>query len=156
MFGSPETTTGGNALKFYASQRLKVSGSEKTEGKNATTGEKEYVGKITKVSVVKNKVAPPFRDAEMEIEYGVGISRLGEILDIGDKTWVVKKAGAFYSYGETRLGQGRDNSKKFLAENPELAEKIHSEIRSAILNQSSSAKQTSEDFESNDEDDIEE
>lgn len=151
MFGSPETTTGGNALKFYASQRLKVSGSEKTEGKNATTGEKEYVGKITKVSVVKNKVAPPFRDAEMEIEYGVGISRLGEILDIGDKTWVVKKAGAFYSYGETRLGQGRDNSKKFLAENPELAEKIHAEIRNAILNQGASVKQTDEEFEVDDE-----
>ena len=151
MFGSPETTTGGNALKFYASQRLKVSGSEKTEGKNLATGEKEYTGKITKVSVVKNKVAPPFRDAEMEIEYGVGISRLGEILDIGDKTGVVKKAGAFYSYGDIRLGQGRDNSKKFLAENPELAEKIHTEIREAILNQNlKSSSDNEEGFEIDD------
>lgn len=134
MFGNPETTTGGNALKFYASQRLHVSGSEKTEGKNVITGEKEFTGKKTKIKVVKNKVAPPFREAEMEIEYGIGISRLGEILDVGSKVGVVKKSGAFYSYGDTKLGQGRDNAKKFLAENNELAEKIHAEVREAVLN----------------------
>ena len=107
MFGNPETTTGGNALKFYASQRLSVSGTEKIEDKSGDSkgDAKEFLGKVTKVEVKKNKVAPPFRKAEFAIEFNKGISKTGEIIDFGSEYEVIKKAGAFYSYGDVKLGQ---------------------------------------------------
>lgn len=132
MFGNPNTTTGGNALKFYASQRLEVSGTEKIEGKDAN-GEKAYIAKKTKVKVIKNKVAPPFREAEVDIEYGTGISKLSELLDIGVRMDIIKKSGAFYSYEGTKLGQGKENSKVFLSDKPDLVEEISTKIKSAIL-----------------------
>lgn len=143
MFGNPNTTTGGNALKFYASQRLEVSGTEKIEGKD-NNGDKNYVAKKTKVKVVKNKVAPPFREAELEIEYGIGISKLSELLDIGVRMDIVKKAGAFYSYEGTKLGQGKENSKAFLSDKPELVEEISTKIKEAILAGNAPKKQEEE------------
>ena len=123
MFGNPETTTGGNALKFYSSVRLDIR-------KIATIKDgQDVIGSRTRVRVVKNKVAPPFKDAEFDIIYGRGISRLGELLDIGVKAGVVDKAGTWFSYKDERLGQGRENSKKYLAENRELAKTIEKEIR---------------------------
>ncbi|MDQ7009922.1 MAG: recombinase RecA [Candidatus Gracilibacteria bacterium] len=130
MFGSPETTTGGNALKFYASQRLDIRRKAKIE--NGTGSDKEILGNLTKVKVIKNKVAAPFREAEFDIMYNQGISKVGELLDIGAKSEVVKKAGAFYSYGETRLGQGREKSKVFLLENPEIANEIEEVIKNSL------------------------
>lgn len=123
MFGSPETTTGGNALKFYASVRLDIRriGSLKRAD--------EVIGNQTRVKVVKNKVAPPFREVEFDILYGEGISKAGEILDLGVKAGVVEKSGAWYSYGADRIGQGRDNSRKFLLENPAMSDEIETEIR---------------------------
>ncbi|MFZ9734753.1 MAG: recombinase RecA [Burkholderiaceae bacterium] len=124
MFGSPETTTGGNALKFYASVRLDIRrvGSLKK-------GE-EVVGSETKVKVVKNKVAPPFKQAEFDILYGEGISREGEIIDLGAASDVIEKSGAWYSYNGDRIGQGKDNSRDFLRQNPALAIEIENKIRS--------------------------
>jgi recombination protein RecA len=123
MFGNPETTTGGNALKFYASVRLDIrrTGSIKK-------GE-EVVGNETKVKVVKNKVAPPFRAAEFDILYGEGISREGEILDLGSASNIVEKSGAWYSYGGDRIGQGKDNAREYLREHPETALDIENKVR---------------------------
>ncbi|MCH2188286.1 recombinase RecA [Candidatus Gracilibacteria bacterium] len=130
MFGSPETTTGGNALKFYASQRIDVRRKGKVE--SGMGMEKEISGNQTKVKVIKNKVAPPFREAEFDIMYNEGISKVGEIIDIGAETGVIKKSGAFYSYGETKLGQGRENAKKFLKENEALANEIEEVIKNSV------------------------
>jgi recombination protein RecA len=126
MFGSPETTTGGNALKFYASVRLDIRriGSIKK-------GE-EVVGNETRVKVVKNKVASPFKMAEFDILYGEGISRLGEVLDLGVAGHIVEKAGAWYAFNGEKIGQGRDNSREFLKENPELAIEIENKVRESL------------------------
>ena len=130
MFGSPETTTGWNALKFYASQRIDVRRKAKIE---AGTGDAKTVnGNLTKVKVIKNKVAPPFREAEFDIMYNEGISKVWEIVDIGANLWVIKKSWAFYSYGETKLGQGRENAKNFLKENKELAAEIEEVIKNSV------------------------
>ncbi|MBE3594191.1 MAG: recombinase RecA [Candidatus Carbobacillus altaicus] len=123
MFGNPETTPGGRALKFYSSIRLDVRRAETL--KQGT----EMIGSRTKIKVVKNKVAPPFRQAEVDIVFGEGISREGSILDLASDTGIVLKSGAWYSYGETRLGQGRENAKQFLKENPELSREIEDKIR---------------------------
>jgi recombination protein RecA len=127
MFGSPETTTGGNALKFYSSVRLDIRriGSVK-EGDEVT-------GNETRVKVVKNKVAPPFRQTEFQILYGTGINRMGEVLDLGVQQGLVEKSGAWYSYNGDRIGQGRKNSADFLKDNPEIAQEIESEIRRRLL-----------------------
>ncbi len=127
MFGSPETTTGGNALKFYASVRLDIRriGSLKK-------GE-EVIGNETKVKVVKNKVAPPFKQAEFDILYGEGISREGEIIDLGAQHGLIDKSGAWYSYGGNRIGQGKDNVRLFLKENPAMAQEIEAKIRAKLL-----------------------
>lgn len=130
MFGSPETTTGGNALKFYASQRLDIRRRAKIE--SGAGMEKEVNGNQTQVKVIKNKIAPPFREAVFDVMYNQGISRDWEILDIGTELNIVKKAGAFYSYGETKLGQGREKSKTFLSENPELANEIAEVIMNSL------------------------
>ncbi|MGN7100725.1 recombinase RecA [Ralstonia holmesii] len=126
MFGSPETTTGGNALKFYASVRLDIRriGSIKKGD--------EVVGNETKVKVVKNKVAPPFREAIFDILYGQGVSREGEIIDLGVEAKIVEKSGAWYSYGGERIGQGRDNCREYLRENPDLARDIENKVREAL------------------------
>lgn len=126
MFGNPETTTGGNALKFYASVRLDIRGSQQIKD-----GE-EVIGKQTKVKVVKNKVAPPFRKAEFDIMFGEGISRSGEIIDLGSDLGIVKKSGSWYSYNETKLGQGRDAAKQCIKDNPELAEELEKLIFAAL------------------------
>ncbi len=125
-FGNPETTTGGNALKFYASVRIDIRKS--TQIKDGD----DVFGNLTKVKVVKNKVAPPFRRAEFDIMYGEGISRNGEILDLGVDYEVVKKSGSWFSYGETKLGQGREGAKQTLADNPEVAEEIAAKITELI------------------------
>ena len=130
MFGSPETTTGGNALKFYASQRLDIRRKDKIE--SGTGMEKSINGNKVKVKVIKNKVAPPFKETEFDVMYNEGISKVGEILDIGTQLEVIKKAGAFYSYGDTRLGQWRENAKIFLKENPEMAAEIEEVIKNSI------------------------
>ena len=126
MFGSPETTPGGRALKFYASIRLEIRRIESIKVGQEVTGNR------TRVKVVKNKVAPPFRTAEFDIMFNEGISREGGLIDIGLEMGIVKKAGAFFSTGETRLGQGRENAKEFLRQNPEIAEGIESQIRAAV------------------------
>lgn len=126
MFGNPETTTGGNALKFYASVRLDIR--RRTQIKD---GER-VVGNSTKVKVVKNKVAPPFQVAEFDIMYGLGISKTGEILDLGVEFGIVKKSGSWFSYGETKLGQGRDAVKLLIKDNPELAEELETKIKEFI------------------------
>lgn len=130
MFGSPETTTWGNALKFYASQRIDVRRKDKID--QWTWNDKEITWNKTKVKVVKNKVAPPFREAEFDVIYNEWISKVGELLDIWANMWVVKKAWAFYSYNDTKLGQGRENSKAFLKENPELAQEIETVIKDSV------------------------
>jgi recombination protein RecA len=126
MFGNPETTTGGNALKFYASVRLDIRriGSIKR-------GE-EVVGNETRVKVVKNKVAPPFREALFDILYGEGISREGEIVELGVTHRIVEKSGAWYAYNGEKIGQGKDNAREFLREHPELASEIEAKIRAAV------------------------
>jgi recombination protein RecA len=123
MFGNPETTTGGNALKFYASVRLDV-----RRIQSIKIGA-EIVGNRTRVRVVKNKVAPPFRTAEFDIMYNEGISKVGDLIDLATQLGVIDKRGAFFSYGETRLGQGRENSKEFLRQNPTIADEIEALIR---------------------------
>jgi recombination protein RecA len=126
MFGNPETTTGGNALKFYSSVRLDIR-------KIATIKDSDsVVGNRTRVRVVKNKMAPPFKEAEFDIMYGHGISRIGEVLDIGVKESVVDKSGAWFSYGKDRLGQGRERVKEFLTENTDLADSIEAEIKTKL------------------------
>lgn len=123
MYGSPETTTGGNALKFYASVRLDI------RRIGAIKEKEEAVGNTTRVKVVKNKVAPPFKQVEFDIMYGEGISKHGELIDLGVKAGIVEKSGAWFSYDSVRLGQGRENSKTFLKANPEIAKKIEEQIR---------------------------
>lgn len=127
MFGNPETTTGGNALKFYASQRLEIRKKEKLE--TGTGDDKEAMGNRVKVKVVKNKIAPPFREVEIDVMFNEGISRAGEVLDIGVDRGIVKKSWAFYSYGETKLGQWRENSKDFLKANPDLLDEMEAAVR---------------------------
>ena len=126
MFGNPETTTGGNALKFYASVRLDIR--KVTTLKDGDTP----IGNQVRVKVVKNKVAPPFRKAEFEITFGEGISRIGEMVDLGVECGIIKKSGSWFSYGESKIGQGRDAVKKVLADNPELCEEIEVQIREAL------------------------
>ena len=129
MFGNPETTTGGNALKFYASQRLEIRRKEKLE--TWTGDDKEAFGNRVKVKVVKNKVAPPFREVEMDVLFNEWISRAGEVLDVGVDRGIIKKSWAFYSYGDIKLGQGRDNCRDFLRANDKLLKEIEKEVRKA-------------------------
>lgn len=126
MFGNPETTTGGNALKFYSSVRIDIRGTTqiKPTGKDETP-----IGKETKVKVVKNKVAPPFRSAAFDILYGEGISWEGELIDLGDKYGIIQKSGAWYSYDGNKIGQGKENVRIWLKENPEIANEIAEKIR---------------------------
>ena len=129
MFGNPETTTGGNALKFYASIRLDIRRiGQLKDGDN-------IFGNRVKVKVIKNKLAPPFKVAEFDVLYGEGISRVGEIIDLGVDFNVIKKSGSWFSYGDTKLGQGRDSVKQILTDNPELAEEIESKVREELLKQ---------------------
>ena len=128
MFGNPETTTGGNALKFYASVRLDIRGSQ------AIKNGDDVIGKQTKVKVVKNKVAPPFRRAEFDIMFGEGISLSGEIIDMGVELGIIKKSGSWFSYNDTKLAQGRDAAKQVIADNPELAEELEALISEALKN----------------------
>jgi recombination protein RecA len=126
MFGNPETTTGGNALKFYASVRIDI-----RKATQLKDGE-EVIGNRVKVKVVKNKVAPPFRKAEFDIMYGEGISKVGEIIDLGVDLNIIKKSGSWFSYGETKLGQGRDAVKNLIQDNPELMDELEGKIKSAL------------------------
>ncbi len=130
MFGNPETTTGGNALKFYASVRIDIRKS------TAVKDGEEVLGHLTKVKIVKNKVAPPFRKAEFDIMFGEGISKVGEIIDLGVEHGIIKKSGSWFSYGETKLAQGRDAVKQLLADNPELAEELEEKIVEALKKKS--------------------
>jgi len=123
MYGNPETTTGGNALKFYASVRLDIRRTGQIKDRD------DIVGNTTRVKVVKNKVAPPFKQVEFDIMYGQGISKVGEILDLGVKAGIVEKSGAWFSYDSIRIGQGRENSKTYLIENPEIAARIENAVR---------------------------
>jgi recombination protein RecA len=129
MFGSPETTTGGNALKFYSSVRLDI------RRIGAIKKGDEVLGNETRVKVVKNKVAPPFRTAEFEILYGQGISRAGEVIDLGVKEGIVAKSGSWYSYNDERIGQGKENVRDFLLQNPDIAADIERQIRERLLPQ---------------------
>jgi recombination protein RecA len=133
MFGNPETTTGGNALKFYASVRLDI------RRIGAIKNGEEVVGNQTRVKVVKNKVAPPFREAEFEIMYGAGISREGEIIDLGSAQSIIEKSGAWYSYNGERIGQGKENARQFLRDHPETAREIEQQIRTRLLPERKSA-----------------
>ncbi len=127
MFGSPETTTGGNALKFYASVRLDI------RRIGAVKKGEEIIGSETRVKVVKNKVAPPFRQAEFEILYGEGISRLGEVIEMGVNNELIEKSGAWYSYKGERIGQGKENARQYLKEHPEIAAEIEAQLRARLL-----------------------
>jgi recombination protein RecA len=127
MFGNPETTTGGNALKFYASVRLDIRRtSQLKEGE-------EIIGSRTRVKIVKNKLAPPFRKADFDILYGEGISQLGEIVDLGVEFEIIKKSGSWFSYGDTKIGQGRDSVKQILKDNPELYDELKAKVSAALL-----------------------
>jgi len=126
MFGNPETTTGGNALKYYCSIRIDIRRTGQIKEGD------EIVGNRIKVKVVKNKVAPPFRQAEFDIMYGQGISKTGEIIDMATDLNVIKKSGSWFSYGDTKLGQGRDAVKSLLADNPELAEELELKVKEAV------------------------
>ena len=124
MFGSPETTAGGNALKFYSSVRLDI------RRIGAIKDKEDIVGNQTRVKVVKNKVAPPFRTVEFDIMYGEGISKNGELIDLGVAANIVEKSGAWFSYNDQRIGQGKENAKKYLKENPDIAKELEDKIRS--------------------------
>ena len=126
MFGNPETTTGGNALKFYSSVRLDIRRAGQIKNGD------QVMGSRTKVKVVKNKVAPPFRRAEFDIMYGQGVSKTGEIIDLGVDHGIIKKSGSWFSYGETKLGQGRDAVKSLLLDNPELMEELEGLIKAEL------------------------
>ena len=126
MFGNPETTTGGNALKFYASVRVDIR--RQTQIKDG----ENVIGNRAKVKIVKNKVAPPFRTAEFDLVYGEGISKVGEILDLGVDHNIIKKSGSWFSYGDTKLGQGRDAVKQLLSDNPELMDELEAKVREAL------------------------
>ncbi|MDO6486605.1 recombinase RecA [Colwellia sp. 6_MG-2023] len=134
MFGSPETTTGGNALKFYASVRLDI------RRIGAVKNGDEIIGNETRVKVVKNKIAPPFKQAEFQILYGLGINSLGELIDLGVKNGFVEKAGAWYSCNGERIGQGKANATKYLEENPEMAKDVDSKLRNLLLSKNTDAK----------------
>jgi len=123
MYGNPETTTGGNALKFYASVRLDIRRTGQIKDRD------EVIGNSTRVKVVKNKVAPPFKQVEFDIMYGEGISKIGEILDLGVKADLVEKSGSWFSYDSIRIGQGRENAKTYLKENPEICSQLEAAIR---------------------------
>jgi recombination protein RecA len=123
MYGNPETTTGGNALKFYASVRLDIRRTGQIKDRD------DIVGNATRVKVVKNKVAPPFKQVEFDIMYGEGVSKVGEILDLGVKAGLIEKSGAWFSYDSVRIGQGRENAKAYLKENPDVAKRIENAIR---------------------------
>jgi recombination protein RecA len=127
MFGNPETTSGGNALKFYASVRLDI------RRIGAIKSGEEVVGNQTRVKVVKNKVAPPFREAEFEIMYGTGISREGEIIELGVQQGLIEKSGSWYSYNGERIGQGKDNARNFLQQHPDIAREIEDAVRQKLL-----------------------
>jgi recombination protein RecA len=148
MFGNPETTPGGRALKFYASVRLDVRRVEAIKQGN------DVVGNRTKIKVVKNKVAPPFKQADVDIMYGEGISKVGSIIDIGAEQDIIQKSGAWFSYNSERLGQGRENAKQYLKDNPEISEKIEKQIREALLSSSLSAAKSGA-FATDDEEDSE-
>jgi len=141
MYGSPETTTGGNALKFYSSVRLDI------RRIGAIKEREEVIGNQTRVKVVKNKLAPPFRQVEFDIMYGEGISKTGELLDLGVKSGVVEKSGAWFSYDSQRLGQGRENARQFLKDNPQIADIIEASVResSGLLNEALLAAPESDD-----------
>jgi len=143
MYGSPETTTGGNALKFYSSVRLDI------RRVGAIKDKDEIVGNATRVKVVKNKMAPPFKQVEFDIMYGQGVSKTGEILDLGVKAEVVEKSGSWYSYSSQRIGQGRENAKKFLLENPDISNEIENSIRenAGLVNEAMLANPSSNDEE---------
>ncbi len=126
MFGNPETTTGGNALKFYASVRLDIRRTSQIKDSDEVSGNR------VKVKIVKNKVAPPFRIAEFDIIFGEGISKVGEIIDLGVEYGIIKKAGSWFSYGETKLGQGRDAVKALLFDNPDLMDELEAKIRAEV------------------------
>ena len=128
MFGSPETTPGGRALKFFCSVRMDIRRIGQIKEANGTV-----TGSRTRLKIVKNKVAPPFRRAEFDVMYGKGISKIGEIIDIGVDLNILKKSGSWFSYGETRLGQGRDSIKNLLLDNPELAEELENKIKEALV-----------------------
>lgn len=142
VFGNPETTTGGRALKFYASIRMDVRRTETLKGTNG-----EFIGSHTKVKIVKNKVAPPFKTAEFDIMFGEGISRESELVDMAVNFDIIKKSGAWFSYGETRVGQGRENTKQYLKDNPEVANEIEAKIRAKI----EESRNKTDDFDSADE-----
>ncbi len=156
MFGNPETTTGGQALKFYASVRMEI---RRVESIKQGT---DVVGNRVRVKVVKNKVAPPFRTAEFDIMFNEGISRIGSIVDLGTELNVLRKSGAFYSYGDQRLGQGRENAKEYLKANPELVDEIETQIRTAMASTAipvtigAGASRNGKDAPANDEDEDEE
>lgn len=126
MFGNPETTTGGNALKFYASVRIDI------RRTNQLKDGEEIIGSRTRVKIVKNKLAPPFKKADFDILYGEGISQLGEIVDLGVDFDIIKKSGSWFSYGDTKLGQGRDAVKQIIRDNPELAEELKTKINETL------------------------
>ena len=140
IYGNPETTTGGNALKYYASVRIDV---RRTETLKSGT---EMIGNRTRAKIVKNKVAPPFKTAEFDIMYGKGISREGDILDIGVTLDIITKGGSWYSYGDSKIGQGRDNAKSFLIENPEIAKEIEAKIREKISGDEDFLKPVASDY----------
>jgi len=140
MFGSPETTTGGNALKFYSSVRLDI------RRTGAVKEGEEVVGSETRVKIVKNKVAPPFRQAEFQILYGKGIYRNGEIIDLGVQQGLVEKSGAWYSYQGNKIGQGKANAAKFLEDNPAVAREIEDQIRQKLLVSNAPAKAAADDL----------
>lgn len=126
MFGSPETTTGGNALKFYASVRIDIRRVTQIKEKD------EIIGHETRCKVVKNKVAPPFKQVEFDIMYGEGISKAGELIDLGVKIGIIDKAGSWYAYGDERLGQGKENARQFLKNNSDIADDIEQKIRNSF------------------------
>lgn len=131
MFGNPETTTGGQALKFYASVRLDIRRIEKLTARNEF-GDQESAGSRVRVKVVKNKIAPPFKEAEFDIFFNEGISKEGDLLDLATKYEFIRKSGAFYSYGDIKIGQGRDNSRAFLKEHPEVVEELEQQVRERL------------------------
>ena len=137
MYGNPEVTTGGRALKFYASIRIDVRKVEQIKGPG-----NEFIGSRTKAKIVKNKVAPPFKEAEFDIMYGKGIAKEGEILDLAVKYDIIHKSGAWFSYNESRLGQGRDNVKEYIRQNPEFMAEIESQVRQKLAEESSAARVT--------------
>ena len=135
MYGNPEVTTGGRALKFYASIRIDVRKVEQIKGPG-----NEFIGSRTKAKIVKNKVAPPFKEAEFDIMYGKGIAKEGEILDLAVKYDIIHKSGAWFSYNESRLGQGRDNVKEYIRQNPEFMAEIETQVRQKLAEENSAAR----------------